>query len=112
MAPQVDAAAVGWWWSRVRETRGTGLRDVDRELDAVAVDDDGRVIALGSCKWTAGPLPYSEKSKLDRLAAFLVPDGPPPELYLFARGGFEDSLEQEAQAGERVHLVTPDQLFG
>src|SRR5215213_92026 len=41
---EVDAAAVGWWWGKVRETRGADLRDVDRELDVVAINDDGRVI--------------------------------------------------------------------
>jgi hypothetical protein len=60
---EVDAAAVGWWWGKVRETRGAGLRDVDRGLDAVAVDDDGRVTTLASCKWTAGPLPFSGRAK-------------------------------------------------
>jgi uncharacterized protein len=108
---EVDAAAVGWWWGKVRETREAQLRNIDRELDAVAVDDDGRVTALGSCKWTAGPLPYSEKTKLERLAAHLVPDGPPPQLFFFARSGFDKNLEREADGSERIHLVTPQQLF-
>lgn len=107
----VEAASVGWWWGTVRETRAAGLRNVDRELDAVAVDDDGRVTAVGSCKWTAGELPYSEKVKLEALARHLAPDGDPPQLYFFARRGFDARLRSDAEADERIHLVSPEQLF-
>lgn len=106
-----DAASVGWWWGKVRETRGAGVRLADREVDACAVDDDGKVIALGSCKWTAGPLPYSEKTKLDAIAAQLLPDGPPPDLYFFARNGVDEHLQQEAESSPRIHVVSPDELF-
>jgi uncharacterized protein len=112
LSRDVDAAAVGWWWGKVRETRGQALRDVDRELDAVAVDDDGRVIAVGSCKWTAGPLPYSEKTKLELLAAHLAPDGPPPALYFFARHGFDERLAADAGRDRRMRLIGPAALFG
>lgn len=107
----VDAAAVGWWWGTVRETRGAGLRNVDRELDAVAIDDDGRVTAIGSCKWTLGPIPYSEKTKLEVLGSHLAADGRPPQLFFFGRGGFVAQLQREAESSDRVHLVSPDQLF-
>lgn len=80
-------AAVGWWWGKVRELRGTALRDVDHELDAVAIDDDGRVIAIASCKWTAQPLPVSEKARLDALAAHLAPEGPAAAPLLLRAGG-------------------------
>jgi AAA+ ATPase superfamily predicted ATPase len=106
---EVDAAAVGWWWGRVRDTRGAELRDVDRELDVVAVDDHGSVIAVGSCKWTLGPMSHNEKTKLGALARHLAPDGPLPELFLFARSGFDEQLRREAGAGLR--LVTPAELF-
>ncbi|MGO9971870.1 MAG: ATP-binding protein [Solirubrobacteraceae bacterium] len=108
---EADAAAVGWWWGRLRETRGTQLRDTDREVDVAAVDDGGTIIALGSCKWTAGALPYSEKTKLEAIAAHLLPDGPPPDLYFFARNGVDEHLQQEAADSARIHVVTPDQLF-
>lgn len=107
----IDAAAVGWWWGTVRETRGAALRDLDRELDAVAVDDDGSVIAVGSCKWTADVLPYSDKTKLEGLATHLAPDGPPPRLYFFARNGFDEQLRRDAQVDERIHLISPGDLF-
>jgi uncharacterized protein len=109
---EVDAAACGWWWGKVREMRAAGLRDADRELDAVAVDDDGRVLAIGSCKWTKGELPYSEKTKLETLAAHLAPeDGPAPRLFFFSRAGFDDRLSAAAESDERIVLVTPDRLL-
>jgi uncharacterized protein len=107
----VDAASVGWWWGTVRETRGPQLRNIDRELDAVAIDDDGRVIAVGSCKWTAGAVPYAEKTKLEALAGHLAPDGPAPALYFFGRQGFDDRRRREADAQARVHLVSPEALY-
>lgn len=109
---RVDAASTGWWWGRVREMRGRGLSDIDRELDAVSVDDDGRVIAVGSCKWTSAQMPYSEKAKLDALAAHLAGDGPLPELFFFARNGFSEQLVADAAAGARIHLVEPGDLIG
>jgi len=107
----VDAASVGWWWGKARDTRDARLRDIDRELDAVAVDDDGGVIAIGSCKWTAGPLPYVEKTKLEVLGSHLVPGGPTPQLYFFARNGFDDALMREAEISDRIHLLSPQDLF-
>ncbi len=107
----LDAAAVGRWWGKVREMRGRALRDIDREIDVVAVDDDSRVIALGSCKWTADPLPHSEKTKLDALAAYLLPDADPPALYFFARNGFAPQLTLAAERDPRIHLITPGDLF-
>jgi uncharacterized protein len=81
------------------------------ELDAVAVDDDGRTIAIGSCKWTGAPLPYSEKAKLEALARHLVPQGPAPDMYFFARSGFDPRLVADAERDPRIRLVTPDQLM-
>jgi AAA+ ATPase superfamily predicted ATPase len=106
-----DAAAVGRWWGKVRETRGKALQSVDRELDAVAIDDDGRVIAISSCKWTAGAMPYSEKVKLEALARHLAPEGHLPDLYFFARTGFAPRLLDEAGRDPRIRVVRPEQLM-
>jgi hypothetical protein len=109
---EVDAAACGWWWGKVRELRDAGLRDIDRELDAVAVDDDGRVLAIGSCKWTAGKLPYGEKARLEALAAHLAASGEQrPLLYFFARAGFDARLVSAAERDDRLRLVTPAELL-
>lgn len=108
---EVDAAAVGWWWGKVREMRGAALRDVDRELDAVAVDDDGAVIALGSCKWTDGKMRLAEQAKLEALSAHLCPDDRHrPEHFLFSRSGFDEPLLEAAKDDPRLHLVTPAEM--
>ena len=112
LARELDAAATGRWWGKVREMRGKDLRDIDRELDVVAVDDDRRVIAVGSCKWTTGEMPYSEMSKLTALASHLTPDGAPPLLCLFARHGFAPRLVEEAERNRRIRLVTPGETVG
>ena len=108
---EVDAAAVGWWWGRVRELRTGALRDVDRELDAVAIDDDGAVAAIGSCKWTDGPMNTDELTKLDALAAHLAGDRARPARYCFSRAGFTPQLRAAARRDPGVHLVMPKRLF-
>ncbi|HMB55442.1 MAG TPA: ATP-binding protein [Thermoanaerobaculia bacterium] len=107
---ETDAAAVGWWWGRVREMRDTALRDVDRELDAVALDDAGDPIAIASCKWTAGPMPTAELRRLETLATHLRPEGERPALFFFSRSGFADRLQQAAADDPRLRLVTPEQM--
>ena len=106
-----DAAAAGWWWGKVRELRDAGLRDINRELDAVAVDDDGTVLAVGSCKWTTGALPYPELDRVRALAAHLASGGPTPELYLFSRSGFDRRIEAEANGDSGLHLVDADRVL-
>lgn len=106
------AAAAGWWWGKVRELRDAGLRDIDHELDAVAVDDEGRVMAVGSCKWTVGEVPYAERERLEALAAHLTRLGDAsPDLYLFARAGFDQRLHARAAKDSRLHLVTAGELL-
>jgi hypothetical protein len=69
------------------------------------------VIAIGSCKWTASPLPYSEKARLEALTRHIAPERSAPELYFFARSGFAPRLLEAAKRDKRVHLVTPDHLM-
>jgi AAA+ ATPase superfamily predicted ATPase len=107
----VDAAAVGWWWGRVRELRTGALRDVDRELDAVAIDDDGAVTAIGSCKWTAERMDVDELAKLDALGTHLAAGGPRPARYCFSRAGFTPRLRAAARRDPELRLVTPRQVF-
>jgi AAA+ ATPase superfamily predicted ATPase len=107
----VDAAAVGWWWGRVRELRTGALRDVDRELDAVAIDDDGAVIAIGSCKWTRDAMDVDELAKLDTLAAHLAGEHPRPARYCFSRSGFTPRLRAAARRDPGLRLVTPRQVL-
>lgn len=109
---ETDAAAVGWWWGKVREMRDTSLRDIDRELDAVAIDDDGEAIAVASCKWTEGKMRTAERDKLEALAAHLRPTGEPPALFLFSRSGFEEPLHEAAAEDPRLRLVTAEEMHG
>lgn len=108
---RTGAAAAGRWWGHVRERTDSGLRNVPREVDAVAVDHDGTVVALGSCKWTAGAMPHREKALLRRLAGHLAPDGSEPDLYFFSRPGFDRELLQEGQADPKCHCVDVAELF-
>ena len=107
----VDAAAVGWWWGRARELRTGALGDVDRELDAVAVDDDGAVLAIGSCKWTAGAMDVDELLKLDALALHLAAGRPRPLRCCFSRSGFTPRLRAAARRDPDLRLVRPSALF-
>jgi hypothetical protein len=87
------------------------LRDVDRVLDAVAVDDAGEPIAIASCKWTEGAMRLTELDRLTALAAHLRPDGDSPALFLFSRSGFERPLQEAAaERGSSVRLVGIDEL--
>jgi AAA+ ATPase superfamily predicted ATPase len=106
-----DAAAVGWWWGKVRERRDGVLRDVDRELEAVAIDDDGDVIAAGTCKWTDTAIDTDELTKLDALAAHIASEGRRPDRYCFSRSGFTPKLRAAAKRDPALHLVTVDRLF-
>lgn len=108
---RVDAAAVGSWWGSVREQTEAGTRNIQREVDAVAVDGDGQVTALGSCKWTRGLLPHGEKALLRRLGGHLARDEKEPDLYFFARSGFSKRLREEVEADPTCHLVGTSDLL-
>lgn len=108
---RVDAAAAGWWWGSLRERTPEGWRNVRREVDAVAVDDAGSVIALGTCKWTRGPMPDSERALLRGLAPRIGAGDAEPDLYFFSRSGFSPALLDEAGGDPRCDLVGVDALF-
>jgi hypothetical protein len=108
---RTETAAVGWWWGNVRETTEAGPRNVQRELDVVAVDHQGAVVALGSCKWTAGSMPAGEATKLRRLAEVLACNEQEPDLYFFSRAGFDARLLAQAREDAKCHLVAPIDLF-
>lgn len=104
------AKAVGGWWGSVR----TGRRQSEElEVDGAAIDADGRVTALASCKWTASPLGYGEEAFLSRMEQ-LVFDGHPVERhYFYSRAHFDDELVALARdEPERIRLVTAADLFG
>jgi uncharacterized protein len=111
MAAADGAAAVGSWWGQV--PTGDGRRTEEREIDAVALDADRRVTAVGSCKWTNSPVDVDEERLLARLEAALP--GPPvvPRHYFYSRSGFTAALLDLADAEpDRIRLVTPADLYG
>ncbi|MGH2944781.1 MAG: ATP-binding protein [Solirubrobacteraceae bacterium] len=103
------AKAAGPWWGQVRvEAR----RTEEREVDAVAIDADGRVTALASCKWTNAPLSRSEDAFLGRMAAHIPGADAVERHYFYSRSGFDDGLKRVADADpDRYRLFTPADLF-
>ncbi len=106
-----DAAAVGWWWGRVRESTDNGPRDVQREVDVVAVDHEHAVLAVGSCKWTTGAMSPRDLTLLRRLAAQIASGEHEPDIYLFSRSGFEPELIQLAGCDPACHLIEVGDLL-
>lgn len=112
LARRFDAAAVGRWWGPIRENDRSGgaLRTVDREADGVAVDDDGTILALATCKWTNSPVSVSEVNKLRRIAVHLAPGRAVP-LVVYARSGVDARLAAEHEADpDLLMVVSPDDL--
>jgi AAA+ ATPase superfamily predicted ATPase len=108
-ANEPEAQTVGAWWGSVPvEPR----RNEQRELDAVALDIDGHVLATASCKWTNSQLDYSEETLLTQLEAHIPGAEHVQRHYFFSRSGFTDSLHATAASHpERVRLITPNELY-
>jgi len=105
-------ATVGSWWGKV--PTGEGRLTETREVDAVALRDDGSIAALGSCNWTRRPMGLAEEDLLARLEPFVRPGagGPPPAHYFFSRAGFDEGLRGlAATQPERYVLVGLDELY-
>jgi len=104
------ATAIGEWWGSVPVAHGRGSEE--RQVDAVAIDADRRVLALGSCKWTSGPVGIDEEALLTRLEPFIPGADQQPRHYFFSRQGFTPGLERLSLAHpDRYRLVTPADLF-
>jgi uncharacterized protein len=102
------ATEAGRWWGGIRRREEGKLRSRQYESDAVAVDEHGTVLALGSCKWpdpaNAGhEHPAGELDKLETIRAEL--DAPEAHLYFFDRVGFSPRLRELEAERDDVHLV-------
>ncbi len=105
-----QALAVGGWWGQV--PTGEGRRTEQREVDAVAVGENSKVVAIGSCKWTTTPVGLDEEALLTRLQAHIPGAEGTVRHYFFSRSGFEDSLRRVAETDpERYRLLTPEDLY-
>lgn len=98
-----QAVEVGRWWGSKRVRTAEGLRTRRYEVDVAAIDADGRVIALGSCKWSANAHDAVELDKLQTVARMLDID--PPPMYFFDRTGFSERLREIARERPDVHLI-------
>lgn len=108
----MDVADVGNWW-------GAG----DKELDVVAVNSQGSVVLVGSCKWTNAPMDMGEYAALLsdvktvaphlRLDCEAIDHGDGPWLALFSRSGFTQGLKDLAdqQAPRRLLLYSEEDLY-
>lgn len=103
-----EATAVGRWWGQV--PTGDGRRTEEREVDVVAVDGARRPVLAGMCKWTVRPIDFDELNLLRRLLPHLGGHDDLP-LYLFSRSGFTDRLVTHAASDDRLHLVTPADIY-
>jgi AAA+ ATPase superfamily predicted ATPase len=113
LGEEVSAAEVGWWWGSIRRRENGQLRSRTYEADAVAVDAEGRVMALGSCKWPEADNDKHEHDagELDKLEMIREKlDAPDAALYFFDRGGFSPRLRELASQREDVHLVLAGDL--
>jgi uncharacterized protein len=113
LGEELGAAEVGWWWGSIRRRENGQLRSRTYEADAVAVDADGRVMALGSCKWPEADNDQHvhEAGELDKLETIRGKlEAPDAALYFFDRVGFSPRLQELASEREDVRLVLVDEL--
>ncbi len=108
-AQEVEARAVGAWWGKVQVAP---RRTEEREIDAVAVDADGKVIATASCKWTNSPLDYGEETLLNQIEPHIPGAEDVARHYFFSRSGFTAQLQTLAASDpDRYHLITPETIY-
>jgi uncharacterized protein len=98
------AVEVGRWWGSKRIRTAEGLRTRRYEADVAAIDAEGTIVALGSCKWSVNPHDAAELDKLETVAKML--GATTAQLYFFDRTGFSPRLRQLARTRPEVHLVT------
>lgn len=107
------AVKVGRWWGQLRHWEGGQPRSRSYEADVVAIDENGKVIALGSCKWPDGATPdhVHDAGELDKLETVRNELGAPTaQLYFFDRTDFSPRLREIDAERADVHLVRSDQL--
>lgn len=102
------AVDVGRWWGSKRVRTPDGLRNRQYEADVAALDADGDLVALGSCKWSDGERDAGELDKLETIATMMGRERPP--LYFFDRSGFSQRLHEIARSRTDVQLVTTADL--
>jgi uncharacterized protein len=107
LPPELSFVDVGTWWEAG-----------DREIDVVALNEQGQTVLAGSCKWTNEPMDVSDYAALQRdialAAGSLKPSpGEGPWLALFSREGFTERLRAlaAAQQPSRLLLVELEAMY-
>lgn len=107
------AVEVGRWWGQLRRWEGGEMRSRSYEADVVAIDEEGGVVALGSCKWPDGATSdhAHDAGELDKLETIRSELGAPEaHLYFFDRVAFSPRLRELAAERGDVHLVLSEEL--
>jgi AAA+ ATPase superfamily predicted ATPase len=95
-----NAVEAGHWWGSKRARENGELRTRQYEADVVPIDSSGKVLALGSCKWSGDEHPVEE---LETIAELL--ETPAAPLYFFDRTGFSQRLRELDAQRDDVHLI-------
>lgn len=93
---------IGRWWGGNPATKHA------EEIDIVCTDQ-GRIIALGECKWTNEPADISTLEKL-RERARIVSAPPNVHLLLFSKTGFSLNLFEEAKNDTSLRLISLEDM--
>lgn len=106
---------VGEWWGSIRRRESGELRSRRYEADIAGIDENGNVLALGSCKWPDATTPAhvhraDELDKLETIRAHL--EAPDAQLLFFDRLAFSPRLHALATERDDVRLVPADALRG
>lgn len=105
-----QATRVGPWWGRsLDRLRAEGERGSE-EIDVVG-SARSRVTLVGECKWTGGGMSGKVLGDLERFkipalrqaGARFAAGG--PQILLFSKSGFKDSLVEEAAGRDEVRLL-------
>lgn len=108
-----DAAQVGRWWGSIRKREEGKLRSRPYEVDAMAIDEHGKAVALGSCKWPGvGNEDHAHGAdELDKLETVRGELGAPKALlFFFDRIAFSPRLRKLEAERDDVRLVTVDEF--
>lgn len=108
------AVEVGRWWGNRKVRTPEGPRNRQFEADVVPVDAQGKVLALGSCKWSDNEHQADELDKLETIAKMLDKENllakPAVPLLFFDRTGFSERLHEIDAERDDVRLIMTSEL--
>jgi uncharacterized protein len=83
------------------------------ELDILAANPAGEIIAIGEAKHTTEPRGTADLERLEHIRGLLPqPSGQPCRLLLFSASGFERNVVKAAGARADVELIDTSRLYG